>query len=569
MISVIVYGRNDSYSYNLHKRAAISLNCIAEVLTHPGDEIIFVDCNTPEELPTFPEAIQDTLTPRAREFLRILRLRPRLYQKYSRGSPLKVLEPLSRNIAIRRHNSSNRWILSTNTDMVFIPRDPQRSLSDIAAGLADGFYELPRFEVPELLWEAVDRTRPIEIIQDFRRMGKRLHLNEVIESEPHIRFDGPGDFQLMLRDQICAIHGFNEEMIWGWHVDSNLCRRLYLLNGKTESLLDYVFAYHCHHTRQPTTQHVIAHTQNDLSRFVHSVSSPFIPAQAETWGIPHEEIEEIRLTTKSSGHFHAALEELLPGAAEEMIWNTFTPATFNRDLIYDTHHVLPFLANHLATIAPHTNVGYCGGNTELIRLMTQFLQRCGHQARVLVDTGPLSIACSPGQAELPPECKLVDTDQLAAEADIFVFDAGIMHLLPEDNVGQNPSPKSGEDITHFNEELGKSFSTCVKAEASRLRSERGAPRKFIFVGSGHTWLDTPTMQSIGIVFSPYSTHVRHGYLLPYLFQQGKTRRIITQKIVRWGLKSRDIIRKIPGVSSVANRIYIRLVMATDKKRTHQ
>ena len=37
MISVIVYGRNDSHGYNLPKRAALSFNCIAEVLTHPND----------------------------------------------------------------------------------------------------------------------------------------------------------------------------------------------------------------------------------------------------------------------------------------------------------------------------------------------------------------------------------------------------------------------------------------------------------------------------------------------------------------------------------------------------
>ena len=61
MISVIVYGRNDSHGYNLHKRAAISFNCIAEVLTHKDDEIIFVDCNTPDDMPTFPEAIADTV----------------------------------------------------------------------------------------------------------------------------------------------------------------------------------------------------------------------------------------------------------------------------------------------------------------------------------------------------------------------------------------------------------------------------------------------------------------------------------------------------------------------------
>ena len=32
MISVILYGRNDAHGYNLHKRAAISLNCVAQVL---------------------------------------------------------------------------------------------------------------------------------------------------------------------------------------------------------------------------------------------------------------------------------------------------------------------------------------------------------------------------------------------------------------------------------------------------------------------------------------------------------------------------------------------------------
>ena len=66
MISVILYGRNDSYGYNLQKRGAISLNCLAAVLSDPDDEILFVDCNTPNELPTFIEAIYDTLTPQTK-----------------------------------------------------------------------------------------------------------------------------------------------------------------------------------------------------------------------------------------------------------------------------------------------------------------------------------------------------------------------------------------------------------------------------------------------------------------------------------------------------------------------
>src|SRR5579863_5714178 len=102
MISVVLYGRNDNYGYNLHKRAALSFNCIAEVLTDPSDEILFVDYNTPDDFPTFPEAIQDTLTDRARNLLRIFRVRPRIHERFKAKTPLLALEPVARNVAIRR-----------------------------------------------------------------------------------------------------------------------------------------------------------------------------------------------------------------------------------------------------------------------------------------------------------------------------------------------------------------------------------------------------------------------------------------------------------------------------------
>lgn len=81
MISLVLYGRNDSYGYNLHKRVSLSLNCMSEVLSDPGDEILFVDYNTPDDFPTFPEAIQDTLTDKAKRHLRILRVRPTVHAR--------------------------------------------------------------------------------------------------------------------------------------------------------------------------------------------------------------------------------------------------------------------------------------------------------------------------------------------------------------------------------------------------------------------------------------------------------------------------------------------------------
>src|SRR5258706_12410136 len=155
-----MYGRNDSHGYNLHRRAAISLNCIAELLRDPDDEIVFVDYNTPDDLPTFIEAISDTLTDTAKRKIRLLRVRPRVHQRFHEKTHLVALESISRNIAIRRSNPANRWILSTNTDMIFLPRRPGDTLDSIVARLEDGFYELPRFELPETLWESFDRLDP-------------------------------------------------------------------------------------------------------------------------------------------------------------------------------------------------------------------------------------------------------------------------------------------------------------------------------------------------------------------------------------------------------------------------
>src|SRR5579863_1582863 len=215
MISIVLYGRNDTYGYNLHKRAAISLNCMAEVLTDPSDEIIFVDYNTPDDFPTFPEAIQDTLTSKTRSRLRVLRVRPSQHERFRKHTHLACLEPIARNVGIRRSNPKNRWILSTNTDMVFVSRRG-KSLSQVVGDLSDTYYHSPRFEVPETLWESVDRMDPVGTIAAFERWGRELHLNEIIyASHPDVLFDGPGDFQLMLRRDLWNIHAFHESMLLG------------------------------------------------------------------------------------------------------------------------------------------------------------------------------------------------------------------------------------------------------------------------------------------------------------------------------------------------------------------
>lgn len=308
MISIVLYGRNDNYGYNLHKRAALSLNCMAEVLTDLSDEILFVDYNTPDDLPTFPEAIQDTLTSRARRMLRILRVRPHIHARYKAKTHLVALEPVARNVAVRRSNPANRWILSTNTDMIFVPQE-SISLSDIARELEPGFYHTPRMEIPEALWESLDRYAPAEVIRTVRDWGSSLHLNEIVLGSSYILYDGPGDFQLLLRSDLFENQAFNEGMLLGWHVDFNVAKRMYVKYGKVGDLGSKIYGYHCDHTRQVTLMHSHARVQNDWRLWCDAVETSGIPEQAETWGCANDTIEEVRLAADPlAAYMHAHRE---------------------------------------------------------------------------------------------------------------------------------------------------------------------------------------------------------------------------------------------------------------------
>src|SRR5205085_5472031 len=294
MISVIVYGRNDNHGYNLHKRAAISLNCLAEVLQDPDDELIFVDYNSADDAPTFPEAIADTLTPHARSVLRILRVRARIHRRFAAHTDLPVVEAIARNVGIRRSNAANRWVLSTNTDIVLLPRRAP-SLDQVARDLPAGFYHTARFEIPEGLWEAFDRADPRRVMAEVEVLGRAARLNEVVYGSKTILYDGPGDFQLVERDDLFAIDGFDERMLAAWHLDSNIAKRLEIKLGRVGSLIDRIYCYHCDHTRQVTTAHSAKGRRNDSARFVDDVTCAELPEQRASWGCAGDDIEEFRL----------------------------------------------------------------------------------------------------------------------------------------------------------------------------------------------------------------------------------------------------------------------------------
>ena len=501
MISVILYGRNDSHGYNLHKRAAISLNAIAHLLSDPDDEIVFVDYNTPDDLPTFPEAIADTLTAKAIDKLRVLRIRPDVHQaRFADRTHLVALEPIARNAAIRRSNPNNRWVLSTNTDMIFAPRpqdgQPGGDLTSVVAGLKDGFYHLPRFELPEGLWETLDRKDPEAIIGGAREWGERFYLNEIIHSGSDNLFDGPGDFQLFLREDLFAIGGFHEEMIRGWHLDANVARRMRLLRGQVSSALDRLIGYHCDHTRMASAYHKADRVENDPHRFVDTVTAPEIREQMQTWGLPDVEIEELKLGQASGARYLRALEATVHGRLSGFLEAQYLVESHGR-LGYDPAHVLPYLLDMVACIPQTARIGYVGLRTDTFSAFAKGWEVMGGVQAVLVpDTAPW-LTQTGARAEAAPMERWLDA------VDFFVFEIG-------SEVGHDQASLDATESARL-WAVDQAFKAAARHDQVKIDAGRPARRAFV-VNAIHNFFEPQVLNAMAVTLTPFSSRIRHGYI---------------------------------------------------------
>jgi hypothetical protein len=299
MITYIVAGRNDHYGINLDKRTAISLNCLAE-LCEEDDEIIYVDCNTPIGEQTLVEAIADTLTSRARKFLRSYRVTGDQMREAIGETSLPFSDELSRNVAIRRSNPRNTWILSTNCDIVIQPISTA-SFRQLVASLPLRFYLSPRIAIPIEEWLTLDRSDPsgaFELIESRIATGVRFPRER---AEEWLRFDSVGDFQLAPREHWLAIRGCEEGMKQWGHSDANNARRLNLLDGggRTPDLGDQICVAHLDHNlpvRGPKNETSMVH--NDWNEWITQVTD-YRSRNPENWGLSSTTLPEVRFEFSS------------------------------------------------------------------------------------------------------------------------------------------------------------------------------------------------------------------------------------------------------------------------------
>jgi hypothetical protein len=517
VISVIVYGRNDAHGYNLHRRAALSFNCIAEVLTDPDDEIVFVDYNTPDELPTFVEALADTLTDRCLGLLRVLRVPTAIHeQRFAARTHLPAIEPVARNAGVRRANPANRWLLSTNTDMILLPR-AEGSLSEICGELPDGFYGLPRFELPEWFWERLPRSDPTRAMAEIERLGPVLRLDEPTISHKWIRFDAPGDFQLILREDFEAIDALDEEMLLGYHVDSNLSRRMLFDRGSIDSLGESLAGYHCNHNREPTVYHGTGKVTNDLERFVVAVDRAELPAQRETWGLAGEALEEVPVRQRVGPRLTESLVAALPNTAGPPTESDAARVPY--ELTYDSGHVLSHVADSLAVSPSTATIGYAGVNPVFRRMLESVVARLGFEH-------PLAVA------ELDD---LSSVEELDRHADVLIVDLGVDAADPA--ASRAPGEHQPAPLPPRLVDALDALDRLVELERARL--ERGEhPRRFVLVHSWTVFWDAYVLANLDCSHTTAHSRVRRATVRPVPTYDEETKAALARerRLRRWAAR---------------------------------
>ena len=316
-------------------------------------------------------------------------------------------------------------------------------------------------------------------------------------------------------------------MLLGWHVDSNIAARLTLIHGRVGDLGDGVYGYHCDHTRQITPAHSHLRTENDWRTFVDGVERPDVPEQADSWGCASDNIEEIRFGKDSSSVYISALKEQVGGRLLVPPVVTYTGKSFNQT-DYDPRHLLPFLADLFVCSERGTNVAWFGGRSETLRLFAGIWRRLGFTGKILVsdaevrDQGFVYVA----------EATRVDLKTLLVDADAFVIDFG--RPLGEEGLAdfgglQMPLARA----------LNRSLLHVVQAEYNRL-NWGNSPRQIIAINAINNVFEGIVMAYIGVGLTPYSTRMRHGFVLPE--PKGVTDWTLGLQVGAAGIRDGSIIR---------------------------
>ena len=367
MLSVVLIGRNDNHGYNLSKRVSQSINSIAQGLSST-DEIVFVDWNSPLGYPPMPISIHDDLSDFAKKLLKIVVVPPSIHAQFAGQANKMLLEPLARNVGMRRVSQDSKWILNTNTDILLL-NHTQLSLRDIAEKYDQSPTVAFRYEIPEFIWESFDRRDPQGIQENLRKWHKRKFLEKNVgitldQGRGLVLPDGVGDFQLATKDLWYSVTGFAEDMLKGWHVDTRAAVQMNKLSAGLQFInSEELSIFHQNHMRTSTIYHNSDET-NDESLVFKSYKND------ADWGLSNTHLQTIQLDdyrTKVQIGINLSYELLDEGRVRP----AGDSVEMQRNLDYSLKHSSAFIMDEIQLLQENDEVLLVSHNEYIVKWLTK------------------------------------------------------------------------------------------------------------------------------------------------------------------------------------------------------
>jgi len=241
-ISAVIVSRNDNYGGYLNERATYCLNSAIETF----DEVIYVDWNSGTHSLLYD--IEDNLITKGN--LKHIVIPPSAASILTNNDPDAQVccEVLGRNISLRR--ATGDWLVSTNIDIIAPKRDElEKAINNLDK---DSFYTISRRHIE---WDPIKEFHGGELnFSDWENLREHLienseerhHEEQVATGDDYSIINCCGDFQLASRYVWNEIKGFEEDLIYALHSDTNVQKKAVMHGFKLKALYNPAL-FHINH----------------------------------------------------------------------------------------------------------------------------------------------------------------------------------------------------------------------------------------------------------------------------------------------------------------------------------
>jgi len=208
--SVVILTKNDNYGGNLSHRAKMCVNSLVENF----DEVVIVDWKTREGKTLLSTFIDEV--PRVGKIKSIEVSSDLLKEKYPHFYQWNILEAVGRNVGIRR--ASGDWIASTNVDIVsthldFNNLNPNEFYTSSRRDIDEGFHtQFNNYtDLKTALWNNRDSYHDKPQVHNSTDVWSLVVCC--------------GDFQIGTKKVWEQAKGFEESILFGCGIDSNIMKK--------------------------------------------------------------------------------------------------------------------------------------------------------------------------------------------------------------------------------------------------------------------------------------------------------------------------------------------------------